>query len=386
MEKQQSAETLQKRKFLMILPLLILPFITMAFWALGGGQASATTAVAEPQKGFNTELPQAQFDTNEKQDKFSIYEASAKKSDQISDDACSSLAFSESFGNDIDPNEEKINEKLSQINAELNKQTNSPTEYSPSRTVKPNNSGNMTADVRRLENLMENIQTGDGEDEEMASLNAVLEKILDIQHPVRTREKINKKTTASHNGAFAVHVANRNESQESFFSLSSQFNNSYAHNPGNAIQATIHQDQDIVSGSVVKLRLLDSIVVNGNMIPKNEFVYGIASVDDERLKISLATLRYRNSILPVSLSAYDLDGLEGLYIPGAITRDASKKGVDDAIQSLQIMSMDPSVSAQVAGAGIQAAKGLFGRKVKQVRVKVKAGYQLLLRDTNSRTQ
>ncbi len=76
--------------------------------------------------------------------------------------------------------------------------------------------------------------------------------------------------------------------------------------------------------------------------------------------------------------------MEGLYIPGAISRDASKKGVDDAIQSLQIMTMDPSVSAQVAGAGIQAAKGLFGKKVKQIRVKVKAGYKLLLRDNKLR--
>jgi hypothetical protein len=50
------------------------------------------------------------------------------------------------------------------------------------------------------------------------------------------------------------------------------------------------------------------------------------------------------------------------------------------------MTMDPSVSAQVAGAGITAAKGLFGRKVKQVRVKVKAGYQLLLRDNNLRNR
>ncbi len=160
--------------------------------------------------------------------------------------------------------------------------------------------------------------------------------------------------------------------------------NTFENMPGNAVNAVIHQDQDIVSGSVIKLRLSDSIYVAGRLIPKNEFIYGIAAVEGERLKIDIATLRYRNAILPVTLTAYDLDGLEGLYIPGAITRDAVKSGTEEAIQSLQVLSMDPSVSAQVAGAGIQAAKGLFSKKAKQVRVKIKAGYKLLLRDNNQR--
>ena len=111
-------------------------------------------------------------------------------------------------------------------------------------------------------------------------------------------------------------------------------------------------------------------------------IYGLAHVNNERLEINLKTLRYKNSILPVSLSAFDLDGLEGLLISGAMSRDASKEGVDDALQNLQIMTMDPSIGAQAASAGVQAAKGLFRKKVKQIRVELKAGYQLLLRDNN----
>ena len=70
MKKQHSAEFLRNRKFLMVLPLLVLPFLTMAFWALGGGKGSRNlTAVQDAQKGFNTELPQAKFNPDEKQDK-----------------------------------------------------------------------------------------------------------------------------------------------------------------------------------------------------------------------------------------------------------------------------------------------------------------------------
>jgi hypothetical protein len=46
--------------------------------------------------------------------------------------------------------------------------------------------------------------------------------------------------------------------------------------------------------------------------------------------------------------------------------------------------MDQSVGAQAASVGVEAAKGLFNRKVKQIKVKVKAGYEVLLKDSNDR--
>lgn len=386
MEKQQSAETLRKRKFLMVLPLLVLPFMTMAFWALGGGTSQEKSFIADEKAGFNTDLPQPKFDIAEKLDKFSVYEASARQAEQDNhpgDETYASL-MSHPPETYIDPNEQKINEKLALLNAEINKPSPSSTASYASKSRNNRGTTNMDADVSRLENLMQNLQSGNPDDPEMVQVNAILEKILDIQHPGRTREKLGQKSSNPVKGVFAVQVLGERDSKRASFPPTSAIDNNHSLDLSSAIEAVIHQDQDIVSGSVVKIRLSDSISVNGALIPKNEFVYGLAEVDEERLKITIASMRYKNSILPVSLSAYDMDGLEGLYIPGAISRDASKKGVDDAIQSLEIMTMDPSVSAQVAGAGIQAAKGLFGKKVKQIRVKVKAGYKLLLRDNKSR--
>ena len=385
MEKQQSAETLRKRKFLMVLSLLVLPFMTMAFWALGGGTSTEKPFKADGKMGFNTDLPQPKFDIAEKLDKFSIYEASAREAekDHPGGETYNSL-MSASPETYVDPNEQKINEKLALLNTEINRQGSSSAPSYSSPKARNHVSTAMTADVSRLEDLMQNLQSGNPDDPGMVQVNAILEKILDIQHPGRTREKLTQKSSNPVKGVFAVQVLGEKEGEPASFPPPSAIDNNHALNFSSAIEAVIHQDQDIVSGSVVKIRLSDSISVNGALIPKNEFVYGIAEVDEERLKITIASMRYKNSILPVSLSAYDLDGLEGLYIPGAIIRDASKKGVDDAIQSLQIMTMDPSVSAQVAGAGIQAAKGLFGKKVRQVRVKVKAGYKLLLRDNKLR--
>lgn len=376
MEKQQSAKMLQKRKFLLVLPLLVLPFVTLAFWSLGGGKNGNDASEDVVQSGLNTELPEAKFNTEENQDKFSIYEASEKDetdANSSADDIFESLSFSNANEEELDINEEQIKSKLAKIEEQINSPNLPESEYTRTETSAYESSSNITKDIERLEKLMLSFQAGGEEDKEMEQLNEVLDKILKIQYPNLETKDVQNESIDMQNSVYALGANSDNPASVNEESDSKK---------GNTIQATIHEDQDIVSGSVIKLRLLDSIHVNGVLIPRNRFVYGVATIDDERLKINIASLRYQNSILPVALSAYDLDGLEGLYIPGAITRDASKDGVNDAIQSLQVMSLDPSLSAQVADAGMNAAKDLFRKKVKQVRVKVKAGYQLLLRDKN----
>jgi hypothetical protein len=75
-----------------------------------------------------------------------------------------------------------------------------------------------------------------------------------------------------------------------------------------------------------------------------------------------------------------MDGLTGIYIPGAINRDVAKASADRSMQTLGVANLDDSWGAQAAGVGIEAAKSLLSKKVKLIKVAVKAGYQVLLRD------
>src|SRR5690606_10381870 len=108
----------------------------------------------------------------------------------------------------------------------------------------------------------------------------------------------------------------------------------------NAIEAVIHDTQELVTGSTVRLRLRNDITINGRLVPRDQFLYGTCSINGERLTIEITSIRTGNSLLPVSLSVYDLDGLEGIHIPGAITRDAAKEASDNALQNIQLMSLD----------------------------------------------
>jgi conjugative transposon TraM protein len=232
-------------------------------------------------------------------------------------------------------------------------------------------------------------------DPEMQQLNGTLEKILDIQHPERIKEKIAKLSTENRETVFPVDAAPPRASvclldtakkprllvgSNDFYGVNDIDASTPQHN---AIEAVVHETQTLVSGSVVKLRLLNDIFINGQLIPKDNFIFGEASLNNERLEISVHSIRNEQNLFTVKLEVYDLDGLPGIYIPGAITRDAVKQSAGNALQSsLSLGSLDPSLGAQAASAGIETAKNLLSKKVRLIKVQVKAGYKIFLKDSN----
>lgn len=313
----------------------------------------------------------------------------------------------------VDPNEEKVNQKLGQLYQELNKKQETPFSAKAEAMPASNSSDQQfTSDVNKLEAMMGTMSKGDPNDPEVQQLNGMLEKILDIQHPDRVNERIKDQSKSKKGQVFPVEIKQSEENfsiinqgrtvlsefdssalvskvfsmqtrQNSFYGLDDEINNDKE--TGNAIEAVIHDTQMLVAGATVKMRLMNDVYINGKLISKGQFIYGICSINGERLTIKINSVRDDNSLFPVSLSAFDLDGIEGIYIPGAITRDVAKQSSDQALQGMQFMTMDQSLQAQATNAGIQAAKGLFSKKVKLIKVIVKAGYQILLKDDNART-
>src|ERR1700730_8279474 len=73
MEKTHSPKFLRKRKFMMVLPLLTLPFVTLAFWAMGGGNGNAQSNKLISKAGLNLQLPDPNLADESKKDKLSFY-------------------------------------------------------------------------------------------------------------------------------------------------------------------------------------------------------------------------------------------------------------------------------------------------------------------------
>jgi conjugative transposon TraM protein len=445
-QTQHSAKLLRQRKFFLALPLLVLPFMTFLLWSLGLIGTTETKAQSASLKGFNMNLPGAVPAKDSNWNKLKFYEQADKDSARyqslMKSDPYFSLSpslndqpalpdtgfnLSPSNGNgyklsydpypsalqkDKDPNEEKVFKKLAQLNEELNKASIEKGISNESSRLLENNAASVnTEEVDRLESMMQMMNGSAGGDPEMQKIDGMLNKILDIQHPERIKNKLKEQSALHKQQVFPVSAGNKENNisllqstvplkenpvsdsglitqqpqrVNAFYSFTDEKEGSI--DQANALPAVVHETQTLVSGATVKLRLTNDVYVNGMLIPKDQFVFGEASLNGERLKIEISTIRYKNNILPVALSVYDLDGMEGVYMPGAITRDVAKQSTDQAIQSMGIASLDPSLGAQAASAGIQAAKSLIGKKAKLVKVTVKAGYQVLLRDNNQQTQ
>jgi hypothetical protein len=82
---ERSQAFLRKRKMLLVLPLLVVPFLTMAFWAMGGGKVGDNSSPLITTQGLNLNLPQANLKEDKQADKLSFYDKADKDSIKLAE-------------------------------------------------------------------------------------------------------------------------------------------------------------------------------------------------------------------------------------------------------------------------------------------------------------
>jgi conjugative transposon TraM protein len=446
-DKQNSQVFKRRRKFMLMIPLLAVPFLVMFFWSLGGGKPDPLDKKNEiVAPGLNMKLPGAHLKDDKGLDKMSFYAEADKDSLKLlekikGDPYFKKLGFGSSTNSDSltaeamanrfttgnsnqtaefgkvggislnahsDSNEIKVYQRLEALKKVMNSPGNSPSSPSyvnQSRGLSNANSVQTAEDnVEKLEKMMHLAQqSGQKDDPQVSKLNSMLDKIISIQHPDIMQDSLREKSIRSKGQVFPVDMQNtkadisifgskavtrpplvRSDStnpsvpgDNGFLSIESDQEQRWQQN---SIEAAVAETQTVVNGSTIKLRLLDKIFISGVEIPEGTFIFGTVNLSNERLKVAISSIGYRNSIFPVNLEVFDRSGMSGIYIPGAITRDVSKQSADEAISGLSLTSLDPSITAQATSAGIQAAKSLLSKKIKLVRVTVKGNYEILLKN------
>lgn len=335
----------KQRKFYLVLPLLVIPFLTMAFWALGGGRNSGQQTVHH--KGLDTNLPEAQFSDQSKTDKMAVYQAASRDSSQNG----ISPAFLKQLGLDKDPapkadsltSDEQARQLQNKL-AQLNRQINTP----PAAGEPAGYDEHEPAQVKQLKRMMRKLdqENNAGGDPEMKQLDKMLDKLQAIQNPGAVKAATPKITVEK---------------------------------PFKAIPAAIDGKQKIANGAAVKMKLTDSVRVKGQLLPSGQVVFGAAQITNQRLLITIRNIRLDTQIIPVDMTVFAEDGMPGIPAPEAVLNGVATDNADQTLQSMQIMSMDQSLAAQAAAGGINAAKDLFSKKVKKIKVKLADNYRVLLK-------
>lgn len=149
-------------------------------------------------------------------------------------------------------------------------------------------------------------------------------------------------------------------------------------------KACIHGDQTVVTGSTVRMRMLEDAVVCGMKIPANTLFYGVATLGSNRLEVVVNNLKVGNTISPVSFVIFDNDAMEGLNLPNNMKAQAAKRMQQGLVQNIDmplasIGTMTSEITSAV-NATTQIAKQILNMKLSQVKVHLKSNYQMYIQE------
>jgi len=367
---------LKKNKGHILLPLILLPFIVLLFYILGGGTKAGENKEKLEQgmeNGMNTYLPQAEqsIEIFDKMEAYQQREALAEHLIEIDDT--------------IKQSEEEISPSDTTDQSVLLEQLKTQPKASTSRQL--------LAHIRDKEEQLkaENKQEVMVQKKKIPK-QAIIRKTNPVHSKANDQAKNALRELEEVEQLFDKHaqMSQENDSLKFYMqqmdaqlkALKKKQNQNYrvSKGPGKRIkvkeegrpmiQAEVYETSKLLPGQRIKLRLLEDVWVNGYRIPANAFVYGTVDLKNERLKVLITSLPMKDLFLPVELEVMDLDGLEGLYVPGNAARKVSKDiGGSASTSALWGMSQAPLTNLSIQTADRTSQALLKRTRLKKVTVK-----------------
>lgn len=151
----------------------------------------------------------------------------------------------------------------------------------------------------------------------------------------------------------------------------------------NTISACVDKTVTVANGQEVQVRILEPIHAGKILVPENTLVSGSARISGERMNISITHIQYAGNIIPVKMEVFDTDGNPGISVPGSEELNAVKEVAANMGTSMgsSITITDDAGSQLLADLGrsvVQGASQYAGKKMRAVRVTLKAGHRVLL--------
>jgi len=152
-------------------------------------------------------------------------------------------------------------------------------------------------------------------------------------------------------------------------------------NLGGDIKAVIHgEHKNLTSGSMVKMRLLEEVDVDGVRVPANTFVYGKLGFKNGRASISVSNINYRKRILKFTGSIYDNDGFEGLYVPENVVSDTKDKVLSDVVGGVDIdISSKSKALKSTATSVTNTIKSAIQGSVREAKISISSNYIITIK-------
>ena len=128
------------------------------------------------------------------------------------------------------------------------------------------------------------------------------------------------------------------------------------------------------SGERVSIRLLEDMVIDGQLVPKNTHLMAVCSIGS-RLDLNVASIDLGGKIINLDYDAYDNDGTKGIYCPGISDRTASQAA------STAVSGARSRLTSRIGRAAqdvVNTGLSLITLSGGETAVQVPAGYQFYL--------
>lgn len=431
-KKELTEEQKQRQKKMIIYPLMVLLFIG-SMWLIF---APTKTEREQLQEGFNTDIPapasntlhddkakayeqdilnRKQQERRELQDLASMFGDEESVEDELYIEEPKTVAKSKSYGGgssssgssrpkqnieasanayrDInrtlgnfyetpkeDPEKEELKQKLEEMNARLQEAETSPkntmdeqialmeksyelaAKYMPQGQNQSQNQGQPTATTTENKPT-EAYKNGKGMINSVGQVHSSV--VSGLSQPISDSEFM-ENYAQPRNYAFNTAVSTEGQTEK------------------NTIKACVHDNQTVIDGQAVRMRLLEPMRAGNTILPKNAIVTGMGKIQGERLMINISTLEYQGMIIPVELMVVETDGQQGIFIPGSMKMSAIKEvaanlgGNLGTTINLNQQSAGEQILTDLGKGAIQGASQYIAKRMRIVKVHLKAGYQLML--------
>ena len=419
-KKELTEEEKQRRNKMMVLGAAVIGIVFILFW-LFSSLSSGGDENAKGRNGFNTEMPDADQGSSRIADKDKAYEMDGVKKNQqarhdlgsysmnetdsvsVSDEmnlmatstpkdnevspakqkveqsaaACNEL--SQTLGSFYQPSGDAANEELKSRIAELEQKL--AVQTTTNNSTVDDQMALMEKSYQLAAKYMPTIQNGDGqmtyagagEQSSSGSQQGKKRKVSPVQQVT--------KTVVSALGGQCMD--DEDDGAFTFQSFNTAVGSGGSVSRKNTISASVYGYQTVTDGQTVRLRLLEPMAVDERIIPKGAIIVGATKIQGERLNITITSIENGKTIIPVELSVYDTDGQQGIFIPNSMEVSAAKEVAANMGGSMgSSINISSDAKAQLAsdiGKGlIQGTSQYVAKKMRTIKVHLKAGYQVLL--------
>lgn len=414
-KKELTPQEIQKRKKMLIYPLFVLLFIG-SMWLIFAPSGDKND---EQPDGFNSELPIPK-DEAIVGDKRTAYEQEAmqnKQNEKMRNLQDFAFMLGEEENRKVQANEPQVNltpdiqevptnnrgsqtgiqssaSAYQDVNRQLNDWYEQPTTNANDQT--------QSETEMRIQELERKLAEKSAADEQLELIeksyaiaakympNGQPEQAQPVDNTISLKEKVIPKPVSQVHQNVVSLLAAPMENDEFLERYSKPHNMGFITAAGNetvtdknSIRASVYQTVTISNGKELQLRLQEPMRAGNILIPANTILTGSAKIGGERLHITITSIQYADNVIPVEMEVYDLDGMQGIYVPNSAELNAVKEIAANMGTSMgsSITITDDAGSQLAADLGrsaIQGASQYISQKMREVKVTMKAGYKVLL--------